>query len=278
MYLTPRYGTDPVLVLDGSPAEVFDPAVRQRQRLVDAVSSFTDEQWAHPSRCAGWSSRDVIAHLDSTNAFWAFSISGGLRGEPTQLLATFDPVSTPAGLVAAVEGVSPGDILARFRASTESLVELLASLDADDWSAPAEAPPGHLSISAVVHHALWDSWVHERDILLPLGIAPVEEADEIAACLRYAAALGPAFALTNGHSGTGAFAVDATDPRMRVAVEIGERVVVRDAEVIAEFRLTGGAVELLEELSIRKPRQQPVPAASAWMVDGLAEAFDAAEH
>lgn len=108
MQLNPRYGDDPVITFDGSPAAIAEPTIRQRRRLAAALATLDDEQWAHPSRCDGWSSRDVIVHLDSTNAFWAYSIVAGLRGEPTQLLATFDPVASPAELVDGSNDVSIG--------------------------------------------------------------------------------------------------------------------------------------------------------------------------
>jgi uncharacterized protein (TIGR03083 family) len=274
MQLTPRYGSDPVIVLEGSPAAVCGPFVRQRRRLASAVASFSDEQWTHPSRCEGWSSRDVIAHLDSTNDFFAYSIIAGLAGEPTEILTTFDPVKTPIDLVAMVADLSTGEMLDRFTASTRTLVDLLSSLDDDAWLALAESPPGHVSVSAVAHHALWDSWVHERDILLPLGITPEREADEIRACLRYVAALGPTFAINSGSTERGLLALDATDPDVSFVVEVGERVVVRDSPGPGDLRLSGDAVELLEALSVRRPLTQPVPPAWAWMLRGLAEVFD----
>jgi uncharacterized protein (TIGR03083 family) len=273
MQVTPRYGTDPVLVFDGSPEEILGPAIRQRTRLATAVASFGDEHWAHPSRCDGWSNRDVVAHLDSTNTFWAFSISAGLRGEPTQLLADFDPVTTPVELVAEVADLSAREVLDRFNASTESLVDLLGSLEDEDWSALAEGPPGHVSVSAVTHHALWDSWVHERDILVPLGLEPDEEPDEIAACLRYVAALGPALALNQGAGKSGVLAVDVVEPDVAFAVEIDDRVVVHSGEAPAGLRLTGDAVELLEALSMRTTLDQPVPVEAACMLRALPQAF-----
>ena len=181
MLLIPRYGTDPVIVLDGDPSAIAEPVIRQRRRLTALLADLDDEQWAHPSRCAGWSSRDVILHLDSTNNFWSFSIAQARRGEPTTFLATFDPVASPVQLVNDAGAISNAETLDRFTASTEALVTVLESLDADGWTTLAEAPPGHISVSALAHHALWDSWIHERDIVLPLGRTPVEEHDEIAA-------------------------------------------------------------------------------------------------
>lgn len=279
MQLTPRYGAQPVITLDGSPAAIAGPLIRQRRRLATALASFTDEQWSHPSRCAGWSNRDVIVHLDSTNTFWSMSIAAGVHGEPTRFLATFDPVASPAQLVAGSGDVSTGEVLARFVASTDALVGLCSSLDHAGWSAAAEAPPGHVSVSAVAHHALWDSWVHERDVLVPLGLAPEPEADEVAACLRYVAALGPALALNRGAAGSGVLAIDATGPDVVVVVDIGEQVVVRAGAAgapTAELRLAGDAVELLEALSVRRPLSQLIPAESAWMLRGLSDTFDVA--
>lgn len=275
MQQTPRYGADPVIVLDGSPADVLEPVARQRRRLAAVVSSFTDEQWARPSRCAGWSNRDVIAHLDTTNGFWVFSIASGLRGEPSRLLLGFDPAATPAQLVAASDGVPTGQVLEQFLASTDALLDVLTSLDDAGWSTLAETPAGHLSVSAVAHHALWDSWVHERDILLPLGDTPDEEADEIAASIRYVAALSPAMVLNRGAAQRGAFAIHVTDPDLQVVVDVGDEVLVRSGEADVELTLTGDAVALLEALSVRAPLDQPVPPAASWMVSGLAEAFAA---
>jgi uncharacterized protein (TIGR03083 family) len=275
--LKPRYGTDPVITMDGTPAAVLAPAVRQRRRLAATLASFDDEQWAHPSRCEGWSTRDVVVHLNSTNTFWAFAIGAGVRGDPTQFLATFDPVSSPAQLVAASPLVSTSDVLNEFATSTEALATLLESLEPTGWDSLAEAPPGHVSVSAVVHHALWDSWVHERDILLPLGIVPDEEPDELGACLRYVAALGPAFKINNGQRRDGTLAVDVRDPDIAFTVEVNDRATVRAGTAPhADLTLTGDAVELLEALSVRAPLWQSVPPESAWLLAGLLEIFDVA--
>jgi uncharacterized protein (TIGR03083 family) len=277
MELRPRYGDDPILVLDGPPAAVAEPTIRQRHRLIEVLSGFDEDDWDHPTRCEAWTARDVIVHLDSTNAFWSHSIAAGRRGEPSRALAHFDPVASPAAMVAAAGRPTGAEVLERFAASTAVLVGLIESLDANGWSAPAEAPPGHLSTSAVVHHALWDSWIHERDILLPRGVEPVREPDEIAASLRYAAALSPAFALNEDPTVRGTLAIEVRDPSLAVVVEVGERVVVRDgAAPDADLRLAGDAVELVDALSIRRPLEATVPVDAAWMLRGLATAFDVA--
>jgi uncharacterized protein (TIGR03083 family) len=278
MLLTPRYDEPSFLQLD---LPIDDPAVpllRQRRRLASLLSGLDDEQWATPSRCEGWSVRDVIAHLVSTNQFWAFSIGAALAGEPTRFLATFDPVASPAELVDAGRSEPSSGVLDRFVATTEAIADAVGGLDDDGWSTLGEAPPGHVPLRAVALHALWDSWIHERDIVLPLGLTPVEEADEIAGCLAYGAALSPAFAVAGGSTRRGAIAVEASNRDVRFVVDVGESVVVGAGDAPTDaLRLTGPAVELLEALSFRVPLTCPVPADQQWLLSGLAEVFDREE-
>ncbi len=274
MQLTPRYGHPPVLVVDGPLGAIAVPAIRQQRRLVDTLAGLTDEQWAHPSRCDGWSARDVATHLQSVHGFWAFSTAQGLKGEPTRFLATFDPVASPPQMVAAAAPVSNAELVEQLRASTGALEAQWTSLTDADWAAPVEAPPGHISVNALVHHAVWDGWIHERDILLPLGITPAVEDDEVAASLRYVAALAPAFGLCAGSTDRGSYAIDAG--HVQAFVDIGESVQVRErtADDLPDLVLHGDPVELLEMLSFRSPWTLAVPAEHAWMVSGLAHTFD----
>ncbi len=273
MQLNPRYGSTPVIELDGDPAAIAEPVIRQRQRFVEAMNDLTEEQWARPSRCDGWSVKDVATHLTGTNFFWEASIRSGIEGAPTRILAEFDPVATPAEMVAQTDQ-TVAEAMETFAASTLSLTTCLAELAPADWNAIAEAPPGHVSVSAVAHHALWDSWIHERDILLPLGESPEEESDEVIASLRYAAALGSALALNLGASEEGTFDISVSDPDAVFHVATGEAVVVKDGSASSDVQLTGRAVDLLEGLSFRAPLDQQMPLHVERALAGLGMAFD----
>ena len=273
MRLTPRYGPTPILTLDGDPAAVAAPTIRQRRRFLTMIEHLTDDEWARPSRCDGWSARDVAVHLASTNAFWEVSIRSGIDGAPTEMLAAFDPVATPARMVEA-STLSTDEIVETFAASSESLADLLLELDAADWMRQAEAPPGHVGVGAVVHHALWDSWIHERDIAVPLGRTPEVEPDEAIASLRYVAALSPAVALASGASGAAGFDVSVSGPDAEFHVAISGDVAVTAGTVGTELRLTGSCVDLLEALSFRRPLDQAIPDELDWAFAGLGAAFD----
>jgi uncharacterized protein (TIGR03083 family) len=275
--ITPRYDSDPIITMEGELDDQRVPFLRQRRRLETALADLTDAQWRHPSRCAGWTVHDVIAHLISTNHFWTASITAGLAGAPTRLLATFDPVATPALLVEPMRALSPRELLGQLVDSQRAVCEAVESLDETGWGTPAESPAGHLPIRLVVAHGLWDCWVHERDVLIPLGIEPDEEADEVLSCLRYVAALAPSFTLSVGEHRTGALVIDVTDPDERVVVEVDGHVVgVRSGGDAPDgaAHLRGDAVAMVEVLSIRVPFEQQLAPEHRWLVGGLAEVFD----
>jgi len=277
MQLSPRYGPHPVIRIEPFEHDPIELMVQQRRRLQATLASLDDAQWRAPSRCAGWSVQDVVIHLATVNSFWAFSITSGLAGRPSTFLSTFDPVSGPAEMVTAAGGPAPSDTLSALAASDAALAEAAHQAGDRLWTAVAEAPPGHVSVGALALHALWDAHVHERDIVLPLGIAPVEDAGEIDAALRYAAALSPTFLATLGSTRSATIEVRAEDPHVGFVVDVAETVVVRaaaDGPVSSPVVLRGRAIELLEALSRRAPIEPFVDPGDLWLFDGLARVFD----
>lgn len=253
------------------------PILRQRRRLAAILAGLGDAEWSTPSRCEQWSVQDVVAHLTGTNQFWTASIAAGLAGTPTRYLAAFDPVTTPAQLVDGLRAIPPSEVAARYLESVDALARLLEGLDEAGWSTIAEAPPGHIAVYAVALHALWDAWIHERDILLPLGLTPPVEDDEIAGCLRYVAALGPAFLASTGSTRRGRLTVAATHPDVWFAVDVGPTVVVSEASgPISGPCLAGDAVALVEGLSFRRPLDHRLAESDQWLLGGLGQVFDVA--
>lgn len=269
MKLSPRYHGDAIIEL--APREMTSLVVPQRRRLAATLATLDDAQWALDSRCSGWSVQDVVSHLVEVNQFWTWSVRCGLAGEPSTLLAHFDPVTSPERSVAKTRGMSPQEILAQFNHTNDELASALG--DVSDWAQQAEAPPGHVAVSTAAHHALWDAWVHERDVMLPLGLQPHVDDEEVRACLHYVAALAPAFALSLDETCRGAFGLAGERPEVRLDVVIEHAVEVRDPGELP-VTLTGDSVELLEMLSIRTPFIAEIPADQMWMFTGLATVFD----
>jgi uncharacterized protein (TIGR03083 family) len=286
MKIVPRYDGPPIVTLAadarGGGAGVGDAFLRQRRRLLAIFEALSDDDWRAPTRCEGWTVQDVATHLEGVNRFWHLSIASGLAGEPTRYLADFDPKATPAAMVDAVGSPPPAETLASLTESSEALCDAVAELDPEQWSAIAEAPAGHLPIRLLVHHALWDCWVHERDVALPLGLPLAEEADEVMACLRFSAALGPAFAVDQGLSTPAALVLETTDPDGCVVVEVTDRVAVSDRSGPdhpadgATVVVRDTAVNLVEALSARAPLAYDVPDEHRWLLATLGTVFESA--
>lgn len=276
MQLTPRYDGPNVLRLEVPLGDPSIPLVRQRRRLGETLSEVADADWSSSSRCESWSVQDVVAHLVGTNQFWTLSISSALAGSPTRFLEAFDPVATPAAMVEPTRQMAPGEVLSRYIESVDDLAKAVSGLSDEAWSVPAEAPPGHIELRAVVLHALWDAWTHERDIVVPLGRQQAVEPDEIRACLVYAAAISPALLATRGSSRRGLLAINADDPHTTFVVDAGTTVTVRERspDDVVDAELRGGAVDLIEGLTFRVPLAHDVPAEHEWLLGGLAQAFD----
>ena len=278
MLLAPRYDGPTVLSIDGDPSDQLAPICRQHRRMQATLAELSADQWATHSRCEGWSVRDVASHLIDVNSFWRASVLAGLAGNPTRFLASFDPAATPPLLVERMSSLTTDDVLDQFVTTSEAFLAVLEGLTEREWSTLAESPAGHVPVRLVTGHALWDSWIHERDIIIPLDIDPVVEDDEVRSCLRYAAAVSPVLGFGVGRSVAGTFAVHATNPEMRFVLDIGDGVSVREATVEGAPCLEGDAVSLIESLSLRAPL--PASAPRVWMqaIGGLQTVFDASER
>ena len=46
-----------------NPDQAWDVVNAQRRALTDLLPELSEEEWRQPSLCAGWTVRDVVAHL-----------------------------------------------------------------------------------------------------------------------------------------------------------------------------------------------------------------------
>jgi len=275
MLVSPRYEGPPIISIAGAADDQLAPVVRQRQRFEAMLVDLSHDDWNSASRCDQWTVQDVVAHVVGVNAFWHASVLAGLAGAPTRVLTGFDPAATPALMVSAMRELAPEDVLDQFVTSNHAFLEVVGELDDGGWATLAETPAGHVPIRLLAAHALWDCWIHERDVALPLGLAPATDPDEVLSCLRYVAAVSPAFAISSGHGFAKEFAVEATDPTLNFVLDVGESVAVRDGVAPPEApRLRGDAVALVEALSLRAPLPSSTPIEWVRLLEGLATAFN----
>ncbi len=132
----------------------------ERRALIEDLSGLTRQQWDVASLCAGWTVRDVVAHLAAT----AVLTKRGFAGE--FLRAGFSVDRIVQRQVMAGRKTDPSELLAALRASANST-----------------ASPPLPVISRIVEIV-----VHGEDIRRPLGLDHAYCTDHIGASVGYMAA------------------------------------------------------------------------------------------
>ena len=137
--------------------EIFTAIADERRRLADLASSFTDDQWATPSLCDGWTCRDVVAHLvvPLVVSIPAFGLAM-LRAR-----GNFDRANI--AMTAKVAG------------SYSDLPKTLRDRADKRFTPPGQGPRAPLT----------DTLVHGLDIRRPLGIAADFEPDRVREVLDF---------------------------------------------------------------------------------------------
>jgi uncharacterized protein (TIGR03083 family) len=93
----------------GTTDDVWTRLRRQRRAAADYFDSVTPDEWQRPSLCAGWTNRDVLAHLTAGSRSTLGGFIGGM------LKARFDFHRFIADRLAAEAGKQPPELLADFR-------------------------------------------------------------------------------------------------------------------------------------------------------------------
>jgi len=166
--------------------EVFG---EQRQRFVTVLRGFGPDDWAAPTRCADWSAHDVVRHLCDCNGI---GIAVGADDATLDITAGFDPRITPRRWLTASAGESPDVTLTRFVATSDELLTLARDRLAQNRRFDVRLPYGPMNWTVLMLHGFWDSWIHERDVLLARGTEHPTDDDATV----YAAAYGLFIAAT----------------------------------------------------------------------------------
>jgi uncharacterized protein (TIGR03083 family) len=201
---------------DFDPEHLLEVFGEQRRRFAAVLQGFGPGDWAAPTRCPGWSAHEVVRHLCDCNAIGA---AAGPDDRTLDLTAGFDPRTTPSGWLTASAGEPPEATLSRFVATTGELLAVLRARLAQNRRFDVRLPFGPMDWTVFVLHGFWDSWLHERDVLLPRGTGHPTDGDATGYAAAYgvfiAAAVASMFGdpvrqqLTLGGDGGGVFDLDS---------------------------------------------------------------------
>src|SRR5262245_2841726 len=182
---------------DVDPVHLLDVFGEQRRRFVMILQGFGPEDWAAPTRCADWSAHEVVRHLCDCNAR---AIAVGPGDGTLDIAEGFDPRSTPRRWLTASAGEAPGVTLGRLVATTGELLALARARLAQGHSFDVRLPYGPVDWTVFMLHAFWDSWIHERDVLLARGAEHPTDGDATSYAPAYGLFIAAAVAsMLGGH-------------------------------------------------------------------------------
>jgi uncharacterized protein (TIGR03083 family) len=256
------------LEVPAAPAEVVAAWRSHRARLLRWFADLPEQRWSSPTRCPDWRVTEMAAHLISVTQFLGFTLREAKRGNPTTLLRGFDPKAGPAALVAAASKRAPSELVAELADADARVDALIGGFAEADWRRLAESPAGHVPAYLSLVHMLFDSWVHERDLMLPAGEAPPTEREEAVLVAGYVVGLaGIARAADQGPHPDIALQIQVTDIDLTLLVQRADgRVQVTEGATDAPVDASGTASDLVDYSTGRAPEGEPV-------VDNAAAAY-----
>ena len=176
--------------------------------LTPFIASLDDEQWAVQSLCPDWTVGGIVAHLAA--------VEDMLAGEPASAFAESLPFEKVGAFMTEVAALDRDGMIERFNAILETRQAELNAMTDDDLAGPSMTPVGPGTYGRFMAVRVFDFWVHEQDMRMPLGLpghesGPAAEMsiDEIEMSLGYI--MGKKVGLEDGRGIT----IDLTGPVTR---------------------------------------------------------------
>lgn len=220
----------------------------QRTRLRGWLDALPDDAWDGPTRCESWDTSALVRHLTSACQFLGYTLDEAAKGNPTTLLEGMDTRGTVEAAAATLGDRAPAEARA-FLAETDAAADgALAGLGEDGLTVMAESPPGRVPVHLAVSHFLFDSWVHEYDLLVPRAEEPVVDPLETRVVAAYLVGLASVVA-----DEPGPLDVRLADAGLRVGVEVddGTTTVVFDDVPTGAWVVEGTVVEVVDRITGR---------------------------
>jgi uncharacterized protein (TIGR03083 family) len=131
--------------------------------IVGLCDGLTDEQWALPTDCPGWSVQDHVAHMIGTERMLlgeqpdappvedAPHVRNDIGKANEQWIATYRPLTGK-------------EVLDEFRAVTKRRLDALRALSSDEWEREGFTPEGPGPYRQFMAIRVFDCWYHDQDI------------------------------------------------------------------------------------------------------------------
>lgn len=201
----------------GAPAAAWQS---HRARLRTWLDAVPDSDWGGPTRCALWDMTALVRHLVSGSQFLGYTLHKANRGVSTNVMRGFDTQLTAQADAERFGEITPDTARDLLASKDASVAAEFVSAGQGGWSAMAEAPPGRLPAHMAVNHFLFDSWVHEHDLMLPRGEIPAVDRLEAEVVVSYL------IGLASLQAGSTTFLdLRLTSPDLRVGLDVAGEMV-----------------------------------------------------
>ena len=129
------------------------------------LAALADDQWQAQTPLPGWTVHDVTAHLIGTESM----LQGAATPDADIDISTLKHVRNDVGVmnerwVRKLRGVSPADLLEKFRATTAQRREALSGMADADWNQITATPAGPDTYGRFMRVRDFDCWMHLHDI------------------------------------------------------------------------------------------------------------------
>jgi uncharacterized protein (TIGR03083 family) len=123
------------------------------------AADLSAEQWDARSSCPEWTMQGVVAHVTTIES----ALTGWRPGDD-------NPFAAMGAIGQEISALSPTELVERYRTVTAARLTELATMTDDEFDSPSITPVGPGTYGRFMAIRVFDIWVHERDIRVPLGI------------------------------------------------------------------------------------------------------------
>ena len=216
------------------------------------ISSFEEKDWGVQSLCPDWDIRGVVTHLAS--------VENLLLGWFPQSAEEWPPFEMMDEFKSQASNLSSSELLEKTLNILELRKKELSTLGDSTWNAECMTPVGPATYGRFMNVRVFDFWVHQRDMTMPLGIDTEDDGlhaeitlDEVHGSLGYIAGkkigledgMSIAFQLTGAIERTLYAEVDG---RAKVVDGIDDPTVTISADMRSFIMLACGRVDPQQEI------------------------------
>lgn len=209
-------------------------AIRREMRgVLTCLSSLEDDVWSAPTRCAGWSVADLVAHLVWGQRLEAAGLLGAAAGAES------------ADVPAPVEPGAPDELREQLRAAHAELDAPLEALEPSGVDRLAPMPFGLAPVSLLLQVITMEVGIHASDLREAVGGDGALEDDVVAATATVLGLFLPSLAANGARpDGPVRYRLAGDDVDVRLAF-VGDEWTTADADAEPDVTFRGKDSDLV---------------------------------